>query len=314
MPTDASTSPESLTLGVPALEGYRYDGISLAVVGFPIQHSLSPVMHMAALREMARKEPDLASWVYHRIEAAPEHLKKVIELCGERGFRGLNLTIPHKVEVIPFLDEVDAGALRMGAVNTLLFDSRKVRGFNTDGDGMVASVAEGLGRPIRGEDVVLIGAGGAARAAAVQCLHVGCKSLWVGNRSADRLESLLNNLRSNYPSAEVHGFLTGCCIPELPAGSLLIQATSVGLKEGDALPVSPQFLGKMAAVFDMVYSGDGTRLVRTAKEMGLKACDGLGMLVHQGAKALELWTGMHVPVERMKQAVMQAVERKDERS
>lgn len=314
MPTDASTSPDSLTLDVPALDGYRYDGVSLGVVGFPIRHSLSPVMHMAALRQMARENPDYHNWVYHRIEAAPEHLKKVIEVCGERGFRGLNLTIPHKVEVIPFLDEVDAGALRMEAVNTVLFDSGRVCGFNTDGIGMVAAVSEGLGSPIRGEDVVLIGAGGAARAAAVQCLELGCRSLWVGNRSSDRLEALLDSLRSNCPEAGVHGFLTGMKVPEVPAGSLLIHATSVGLKNEEVLPVSPQLLGRMAAVFDMVYCPDGTRLVRTAREMGLKACDGLGMLVHQGAKALELWTGIEVPVETMKQAVMQAVDRKDERS
>lgn len=314
MPTDESISPESLTLDVPALEKYGHQGTSLAVVGFPIRHSLSPVMHMAALSEMSKVHPALADWVYHRIEAAPEDLKGVLEWCGAKGFRGLNLTIPHKVEVLPWLDKVEPEALRMGAVNTLLFEAGKVSGYNTDGVGMAMAIADELECRIDGMDVVLIGAGGAARAAAVQCLELGCRSLWVGNRSVDRLNGLLDNLRGHYPKAEIHGFELGGHGAKFPSGALLIQATSVGLKGEDALPVDPVLLARVSAVFDMVYGGHGTRLVRTAREIGIKACDGLGMLVHQGARALELWTGLPVPVECMKHAVMQTVDRKDEQS
>lgn len=285
------------------LRSFSVAGTHLGVVGFPITHSISPIFQNAALRAMEQEAPELKSWEYHKIEAPVEQLQSVIEVTRSKGFRGLNLTIPHKVEVLKFLDCVDAVAERMGAVNTLVFDKNGVSGFNSDGYGISNAIRQQFGVEIRNRPVVMLGAGGASRAACVQCLEDGCSELWVGNRSVERMQELLDRIRSYYPDRLIRGFSLGTEIPDCGSGALLINATSLGLKPEDPMPVQPEVIGRVSFVYDMVYGRHTSALVKCAKETGLPASDGLTMLVHQGKRSLEIWTGKEVPVDVMTAAV-----------
>ena len=162
-----------------------------------------------------------------------------------------------------------------------------------------------LGVEIRDRIIVMIGAGGASRAACVQCLEEGCSELWIGNRSAERLDALLTRLRHYYPDRNIRGFQLGNGYPEInkDAGAILINATSVGLRAGDSIPVDLDTLGKVSFVYDMVYGRHTTALLREADRLGLPASDGLPMLIYQGERSLQIWTEKPVPVDVMTAAV-----------
>ena len=304
-------------LTLDGLRSFYRQGTSLGVVGFPISHSLSPVFHNAALQYLAARDPEFKDWEYFRIEAPVEQLKDVIALCREKGFRGLNLTIPHKVEALNYVDQVDPLAARMGAVNTLIFEKDTVSGHNTDGYGVSTAVQSELGISIKERPVVVLGAGGASRAACVQCLAEGCSELWVGNRSQGRLLSLLEDLKNGFPQIPIRGFSLdtaslsegGDC-PEFPKESLLINTTSLGLKPDDPLPISRRSLESVGYVYDAVYGSHVTPLVNEARELGLPAADGLSMLLFQGNRSLTLWTGVETPIDVMRNAVLEYRSRK----
>lgn len=281
---------------------------SLAVVGYPIKHSLSPVFQNAALQAMSQVNSRLNDWEYLKIEAPVEALGEVIDLCRNKGFRGLNLTIPHKVEVLKYLDLIDPMAEKMGAVNTLIFDENGVTGHNTDGYGISNGVESALGIKITGRSVVMLGAGGAARAAAVQCLQEGCAELWIGNRSKNRLKGLLDQLHGDFPGISVNGFELGVDSPVFSNETLLINATSLGLNPEDPMPIASELLESVGYVYDMVYGKEKTALFRTAEFFGIPVSNGLPMLVFQGEKSLSLWTGIQPPVDVMLDAVKHVVE------
>ena len=291
-------------LNLDGLRSFHPQGTSLGVVGFPIAHSLSPVFQNAALQALAKEDPAFSDWEYLKIEAPVEQLPEVIELCRKKGFRGLNLTIPHKVEVLKYLDRIDPVAAKMGAVNTLVFDKDGVTGFNTDGYGISAAIDAELGISISGRPIVLLGAGGAARAIGVQCLEEGCSELLIGNRSQPRLQEMLERLKKDFPNAEIRGFELGADTPDIPQESLLINATSLGLKPNDPIPASAELLNAVSYVYDIVYGSKVTPLVRAAKDAGKPVADGLSMLIFQGNKSLSLWTGRPTPVEVMREAVL----------
>ncbi len=292
-------------LQIDGLRSFSLSGTQLGVVGFPITHSISPIFQNAALRAMESSYPELKGWTYHKIEAPVEQLKAVIELAQKKGFRGLNLTIPHKVEVLQFLDHIDPVAEKMGAVNTLVFGEDGVTGYNSDGYGITMAIQRKLGVEIRDRPIVMIGAGGASRAACVQCLEEGCSELWIGNRSVERLEALLTRLRRFYPDRKVGGFQLGNDSLEInnDSGAILINATSVGLKADDPNPVGLDTLGKVGYVYDMVYGKHTTALVRVASQLGLPVSNGLSMLIYQGERSLQIWTEKPVPVDVMTAAV-----------
>ncbi|KXU35935.1 shikimate dehydrogenase [Cephaloticoccus primus] len=272
---------------------------SLAVLGHPIAHSLSPRMHNGALAALARsgavspKAVHIGDWRYHAFDIAPEDLARALRLLHARGFRGLNLTVPHKVLALREVAEIDPPARAVGAVNTLLRTEAGWRGFNTDGYGLAAAVREALGLDLGAQPVLLLGAGGAARGAAVECLQRGCPALWIANRSQENLETLLDALRPLAGQADLHGFAPANAIPpHFPEGALVINATALGLHEGDAAPINLKTLPRPISVYDMIYNPPETPLLRTARELGAPTANGAAMLVHQGAKALEIWSGI----------------------
>lgn len=272
---------------------------SFAVLGKPIAHSLSPRMHNAVFSKLGEKKflaGTLADCAYFRFEIAPEELATVLPIFAEKNFLGLNLTIPHKVAVLPLLEKISAEASCAGAANTLsrADGNGNWAGENTDGRGFAFAVKSTLGRELAGANVVLLGAGGAARAIATTALSENCASLTVSNRSRERAEILAENLRAHFPTAKicVRGeFLSDEKNP-LPENALVVNATPLGLKTGDPAPLPTKFLSAGMAVFDTTYAASESTLIAEARACGVPAENGLSMLAAQGALAFSVWTGI----------------------
>jgi shikimate dehydrogenase len=262
------------------------------VIGHPVGHSVSPQMHNAALAELARDDARFAGWRYFAFDVEPGGLAAALGLLHGLRFRGVNLTVPHKVPAVELVSGLDPAAREAGAVNTLVLDGSGWRGFNTDGHGLAAAITEDLGLELRGAPIVLLGAGGAARGAAVQCLRAGCAALWIVNRTQSNLDSLLAHLAPLAGKVPVGSIAPGGAAGRLQPGAIVINATSAGLRPADPAPADLAGLPGIAAVFDMIYNPPETRLLAQARALGLPHANGLGMLVHQGAKALEIWTGI----------------------
>ncbi len=302
------------------LETWSRPGTSLAVLGHPIKHSISPAMHNAALAVLARADARFADWRYFRFEVPPEELPRALELLHAKKFRGVNLTVPHKILAFasPRVVEIDPAARPVGAINTLRHRAEGWEGFNTDGHGLASGLREDLGAELAGSPVILLGAGGAARGAAVECLQRGVASLWIANRTRENLDALLTQLAPLAGEIPVHGFDPRQPPAALPvAGALIINATSAGLKPTDPLPLDLTSLpapssatgdtARPRAVYDMIYNPPETPLLAAARARGLPAANGLSMLVHQGARSLELWSGAAVPVAAMSEAARAAL-------
>ncbi len=288
------------------LDTWSFAGTALAVLGHPIKHSISPPMHNAALARMAQRDPRFATWKYFRFDIAPDDLPVALEKLHARGFLGLNLTVPHKIIAFDRVAALDPAARPIGAVNTLRRTPAGWHGYNTDGYGLATAIREDLGRDLAGAHVLLLGAGGAARGAAVECIQRGCASLTILNRTLktrDELIALISTLDTTVP---IRGIAPED-LSTVPAGALVINATSAGLKPEDPLPVNLTSLARPAGVFDMIYNPPETPLLAQARALGLPAANGLSMLIHQGVRALEIWSDAPVPVDAMRTAVHSAM-------
>ena len=289
------------------LADWSLGGTALAVVGHPIAHSLSPVIHNAALAALARTEPRFRDWRYHKFDIAPGDLPAALAAFHRLNFRGLNLTVPHKSLAVEHLARSDSFVRAAGAANTLTFFEDGWHGANTDGYGLTHSLQQELGAGLAGAPVILLGAGGAGRGAAVECLRARCAALWIGNRTAASLAVLLTELQPLAGATELHGFDLARPPAGLPAGAIVINATSLGLKTDDPAPLDLKQIPRPGWVMDMIYRPARTALLRQAAELGLPHTNGLAMLVHQGARSLEIWTGATVPVSVMQAAATAAL-------
>jgi len=289
------------------LETWSRTGTSLAVLGHPIAHSISPPMHNAALAELARDDARFADWKYFRFDITPNELPRALDLLHAKNFRGVNLTVPHKRIAFDRVAQIDPAARPAGAVNTLRWAEEGWHGFNTDGYGLTAAIQENLGTEFAGHHVILLGAGGAARGASVECLQRGCASLWVANRTRENLEQLLATLAAVRPDIPRRGFSPASLPTDLPLGAIVVNATSAGLRASDAPPIVLSDLPRPAAVFDMIYNPPLTPLLAAARDHGWLHANGLSMLVHQGAKALEIWSD--VPATRTANTMLRAAHR-----
>ena len=251
-------------------------------------------MHNAALAEIGKRDPAFLAWRYFRFDVPPADLPLALDRLHAAGFHGLNLTVPHKVIALPHVAEIDPAARAIGAVNTLLRTPAGWRGYNTDGYGLSTAIAENLGRDLLGTPVILLGAGGAARGAAVEGLQRRCGSLWIANRTRANLDALLADLRPLAGPVPLRGFDPHTPPADLPANALVINATSAGLRPSDEPPVDLARLPRPAGVYDMIYNPPETRLLAQARAVGIPHANGLSMLIHQGARALEIWTGAPV--------------------
>jgi shikimate dehydrogenase len=248
------------------------------VLGFPVRHSRSPAMMNAAFRELR------LDWRYFRLPLPPERFEEAVRAIPGSGYRGANVTIPHKLAAHALADELSDPARAIGAVNTLTFkEDGGIAGDNTDAGGLL----DAIGEPVSGTALVL-GAGGAARAAAWALAQAGAE-VTVWSRTPERAAELAADL--------------GVGHSERPGPSeLLVNATSVGLRAGDTLDGLP--LVDARVVVDLVYGADPTPVAQWAEERGARVVDGLEVLVRQGARSLALWTGQEPPVEVMRRAVI----------
>jgi shikimate dehydrogenase len=264
-----------------------------AVYGFPIRHSASPAMHNAAFAKLG------LDWRYLAFEVDPKNLRAAIEGARVMGFAGLNLTVPHKLLAVEMVDELDASAKCWGAVNTIKFENGRAIGFNTDADAIVAALREDLKIKLRGASVLLLGAGGAGRTAALKLASEKVAELFLVNRTRSKAEKIAREIKKRFPRIKISVGYPGTNV------DLILNATSLGLKSDDASPLdTKQFSLKRArAVFDMIYRPAETKLLKAAKKSGCKTSNGLGMLLYQGAKAFEIWTGKPAPLDVMRRAL-----------
>jgi shikimate dehydrogenase len=283
-----------------------------AVYGQPVKHSASPAMQNAGFAALG------LNWRYLAHEVRPEHLREALLGARRMNYLGLNLTVPHKLLAIDLVDILDDSARTWGAVNTVRFEARdangqwrplrdfedfpeetRSHGFNTDADAIVRAIREDLKLDLAGRSVLLLGAGGAGRTAALRLAAEGVANLWLVNRTAAKAKAIELEIGTRYPRTNVRA--------EYPAGAvdLVINATSLGLRPEDPLPFDPKrfSLDRAAAAFDMIYRPAETPFLKAAKAGGQPAANGLGMLLYQGAKALEIWTGQPAPVAVMRRAL-----------
>lgn len=289
------------------LDAWSFPGTALAVIGQPVAHSLSPAIHNAALAAMARTQPRFSDWRYFKFDIAPAELPRALHLFHQHRFQGLNLTVPHKSLTVEHLVASDAFVRAAGAANTLSHTEAGWRGANTDGYGLATALQEQLGAGLAGAAVILLGAGGAGRGAAVECLRAKCRELWIANRTQATLSALLDELAPLAGETALHGFNPALPPPGLPVGAIVINATSLGLKASDPAPLDLGKISRPAAVYDMIYRPPQTALLRQAAGLGLRHANGLSMLIHQGARSLEIWTGAPVPVAAMQSAAHAAL-------
>ncbi len=252
-------------------------------------------MHNAALAAMANADRGFSEWRYHALDIEPGDLKAAFDRLVALGFRGINLTVPHKVLAVGLVSDLDGIARDAGAVNTLLREGGGWEGTNTDGYGLATAIGEELGMGFPGAPVVILGAGGAARAAAAECLRAGCAQLWIVNRTRAKTDSLLAQIAPLSAGIPVAALDAGKRADGLAAGALIINATSVGLRADEPAPADLALFPGLSAVYDMIYNPPDTRLLGQARALGVRCANGLGMLVHQGARSLEFWTGVPAP-------------------
>jgi shikimate dehydrogenase len=272
-----------------------------AVIGSPVAHSASPAMHNAAFRALG------LNWCYVAFEVDPRNLRAAIDGARAMNMAGFNLTVPHKLLAVEMMDVLDESAKMYGAVNTVKFEksngTSRVAGFNTDADAIVIALREDLGVKLRGAKVLLLGAGGAGRTAALKLASAGVAELYLVNRTLIKAEQIAEEIRERFPSVAVTAGYPAETV------DLVLNATLLGLKPSDPSPLDEKRfpLSQARAVYDMIYRPAQTRLLASAKRAGCKTANGLGMLLHQGAKAFKIWTGKTAPVEIMRKALISEV-------
>ncbi len=254
-------------------------------------------MHNAAFASLG------LNWCYLAFEVDPKNLRAAIDGAKAMGFAGFNLTLPHKLLAVDLVDTLDESAKVWGAVNTIRFEGKIATGFNTDADGLANSLREDLKLNLHGAKVLLLGSGGAGRTAALKLAAENVAELFLVNRTPSKAQEIAGEIKKRFPSIKVAvGF------PKTDV-DLLVNATSLGLKTDDASPLDEkQFsLKQTRAVYDMIYRPAETALLKSAKAAGCQTANGLGMLLHQGAKALEIWTGQTAPLDVMRRALEQNI-------
>ena len=289
----------------------QVDGASqvVGVIGWPVQHSLSPPMHNAAFRALG------LNWVYVAFAVPPDKIGAAIAGMRALGIRGLNVTIPHKAAVVSHLDEISPTSRQLSVVNTIVNTDGHLRGDSTDGAGFIRALAE-AGEGVTGNRVVLIGAGGAARAVALATAQEQPEELIIMNRTPQRAVELAELVRaaSGLEAVQAVALDSPEVARTISCADVIIDATPVGMyPHTDVAPViSPQWLRPCQLVCDLTYNPRDTVLLQAAREAGARTLDGTGMLIHQGAIAFKQWTGEEAPVEVMRLALLEALEQQDD--
>ena len=266
------------------------------VIGDPIKQSKSPLMLNRAFEECS------IDATYGAFQVAPDQLPQFVQAVRELGILGMNVTIPHKLHVMELIDEIDADALNLGAVNTVVNRNGRLIGYNTDGIGYVRSLKEEAVANITNKKIVVVGAGGAARGIIYALLQENPSSIYVINRTVAKAKELVASLQSNVPLlAAGQAELEQLCND----ADIVINTTSVGMyPHPDETPIAGHWMKFGAVASDLIYNPLKTQFLLEAEQHGCIAHGGLGMFIYQGAFAFEYWTGQTAPVEAMRETVL----------
>lgn len=273
--------------------------ILYGVFGDPIRHSRSPIMLNRAFQEA-----DFNA-VYGAFHVRPDELGDAVRGIRALGYRGINVTIPHKVEVMQYLDEIDEGARIVGAVNTIVNENGKLIGYNTDGIGYVRSLKEETGIDLKGKSVLVLGAGGAARGVAYALAKEGAGCIYIANRTKERALELADTISAYTKTIGLGLDEIANVVDEV---EFVLNTTSAGMHPNtEELPMPVELLKEHHLVSDLIYNPRITRFLREAEAKGARIHGGLGMFIYQGAFAFEYWTGKPAPVAAMRQVVEQSL-------
>jgi shikimate dehydrogenase len=281
----------------------------VGLVGWPVEHSMSPAMHNAAFDALG------LNWRYVPLPVGPGRVEVAVRGLSAVGFRGANVTVPHKQAVIPALDLVAPDAQALGAVNTIVFErdaggGATLRGHNTDAAGFIGALRDGGFEPAD-TSAVVVGAGGAARAVVFGLMEAGAEEVLVLNRTLERAGALVSDLRRSLPSGAPHPspsalraltLAPDALIESARSARLLVNASPVGMWPDTERSIWPDSapIPSGLTVFDLVYNPLETKLLRQARRSGARGVEGLGMLVRQGALSFKMWTGVEPPVQVMR--------------
>ncbi len=273
-----------------------------AVLGHPIGHTLSPVMHNASMQELGY------DGIYLALDVHPDRLMEVLPAMALMGFAGVNLTVPHKEVAFRGLENLDASAKLFGAANTVEFTQDGMVGHNTDGYGFLKALEEAFGKTVKDDSIFVLGCGGAGRATALQAATEGAKSIVLADIDAERIQKLDTEIRGLTPDVEIFQALErGEQIELCRECDLVVQASPVGMKKDDPSLLPPEAFRDGQRAFDLIYMYPETAFLTTAREAGAGIANGLGMLLHQGARAFEIWTGVPPSVPAMRKALESSV-------
>ena len=279
--------------------------IRLGVFGDPVAHSLSPQMQNAALKHC---QIDMQ---YVRFQISPDELREALKLIRDLKFVGVNLTVPHKIAALKLVDDLEESAKSIGAVNAVK-NNGKLHGLNTDGKGFARAIREEFVVDLRDLRVMILGAGGAARAIAMQCAKENCERLVIANRTLENGKNLADELRDFFagprvlgPVARLQAIAWDEAAFRFQIGNvdLIVNATPLGLNRSDPSPIPARLLAPHLMVYDTIYSERRTPFVSAAVEAGARGANGLSMLLHQGALAFEIWFGREAPLDVMRAAL-----------
>ena len=275
-----------------------------AVLGHPIGHTLSPIMHNASFQALGLDA------LYLAFDMPPDHLMDALRSMGKLGFKGVNLTVPLKEVAFRGVDEIAESARLTGSVNTVQFlPDGRICGHSTDGDGFLLALQESLDAHPQDMRIFMLGCGGAGRAVAITCAVAGAREIVLADLAKERMQALQQELASVSPGTTV--LQAGCDPSEWAHAArhtdLVVQASPVGMKSTDPSPLPPAAFRPDQLVFDMIYMYPETAIMHAAAPAGAHTANGLGMLLHQGAKSFEIWTGEQADVEAMRHALESAV-------
>lgn len=277
----------------------------LGIIGWPVAHSLSPLMQNAALEAMG------LDWIYVPFPVCEDDLARAVVGLKTLGVIGFNVTIPHKTAIIPLLDRITPEARLMGAVNTVKREGDEFVGYNTDGAGFMKSLRDDLGFDPAGRRIAVLGAGGAARAAVASLAQGGAAVVTIANRSLDRGEKLAGEFAGVFRGTQFAAMPLDISLfnSEAQNFDLLVNTTSVGMGESAFDGLGIWRMKQTASVYDMVYTPWETPLLADARKAGLRFANGIGMLVSQGECALSIWSGMDPPTGVMRRRILTVLNR-----
>ncbi|MED2975568.1 shikimate dehydrogenase [Bacillus swezeyi] len=264
------------------------------LIGNPVAHSMSPDIHNAALQDLS------LDGYYHAFHVENADLEDAVKGMRALGVQGFNVTVPHKVSIMKYLDRIDDSAKALGAVNTVRREKEEFVGYNTDGEGFLKSLEQSLDKPVRELSLLIIGAGGAARAIFTTLASKLPNRLDVANRTPEKAEAFVKLFEGEAKTLTLQEAETN-----LSAYDVVIQTTSVGMHPNvDAAPLSLVQAKETCLVCDIIYNPLKTALLQEAEAKGLKILDGVGMFIGQAALSFELWTGHEPNMEKMKSIVL----------